>query len=135
MTPCEVCGGKLWLEADEGSVVKCPACTPNQRARRTDPVTSHRAALSALPRAGTWQLRALDALVDAGDRGLTDYELALALKRENMRGSVAKYRGALVKAGWVEDSRRIRLTDTGSDATVWVAIPQAAKVRQRRGAA
>lgn len=46
------------------------------RARRTDPDTSHGAAVIALDRAATHRDLALAALRAAGERGLNDFELA-----------------------------------------------------------
>lgn len=135
---CTQCAGRGTVAAMRESgptEVPCPTCTPRSKrtpgTRRTDPKTSRRAELDAYPRAGSWQQRALEAFIEAGEKGLTDYELAIALNRPNMRGSVAKYRLALVTGGWVTDSQHTRQTDTGSKAIVWELSPQGRKAVAR----
>lgn len=133
---CRECNGTRWVQVDpldDRTVQKCPSCNRSATSRRNDPATSKRAALAAYPRQGSWQMRALEVFV-AHPEGLTDYELALKLNRPMHRGSVAKYRIALVRSGWVEDSGHTRPTDTGSDAIVWMPTA-AAKRYRKRGAA
>lgn len=109
-------------------------------ARRTDPATSHRAAVIAIGAASTNRAQALLALTAAGERGLTDFELADVLSRETGRQvkqvSCGVRRGELVKLGLVEPlvvecerskrcplgvARVTRPSDTGSPSQVWVA--------------
>lgn len=140
---CTNCGGsgEVAVKRTYGATTApCPECSglsdPSVNTlgptHRDAPMTSRLAALDAHPRSGSWQARALDEFVKAGRPGLTDYELAVSLGRDNMRGSVAKYRGALRDGGWVEDSGRVRRTDTGSQATVWVLTEKGLRYLRKR---
>lgn len=88
--------------------------------RRTDPDTSHAAADDAAPNAATHRARALTELRNAGDSGLTDFELAERLGVQQT--SIGKRRGELRDAGQVVDSGERRLAPSGSKAIVWVAV-------------
>lgn len=90
---------------------------PIPRARHTDPDTSHQAARSARPRARFNRQRVLEALMDAGEHGLTDHELAARLGGQQT--SLGVRRGELVKLGLVEDAHRTRPAPSGSAAKVW----------------
>lgn len=85
--------------------------------------TERRAATLALPRSGTDRARILAMLVAAGDRGLTTDEASARMVTEEGRpdrpNQYASRVKELVESGWVEDSRTVRLTRTGADATVW----------------
>jgi hypothetical protein len=69
------------------------------------------------PRTGTLRAAILDAL-SACPQGLTTWEL-----HERIGGllySIAPRVPELVKAGWVQDSQRRRITPSGALAIVWV---------------
>lgn len=87
--------------------------------RALDCATSIAAAKFALLRAGTNRHRCLDALVHAGERGLTDFELedATGLKQT----SCGKRRGELVVEGYVEKTDVRRDAPSGVTAIVWRA--------------
>lgn len=86
-------------------------------ARSTDPGTSHLAAKNARRNLGASHRTVLAALVRAGDRGLTDFELAAQTGRKQTSFGVR--RGELVKAGLVHRTGDTRPSDTQSDAAVW----------------
>lgn len=104
-------------------------------ARRTDPETSHLAALDATPTAPTLRALALQELVRNGD-GLTDFELAdrltveltaqriardLPPPRPVQQTSAGKRRGELRDDGLVEDAGIRRPAPSGSASIVWRA--------------
>lgn len=91
----------------------------SRAARATDPVTSHLAAHDAARTAATMRILALEALREAGERGLTDFELAEILGRQQT--SAGKRRGELRDVGLVRDSGMKRPAPSGSAAIVWVA--------------
>ena len=90
-------------------------------ARSTDPGTSHAAAANQRRRLGAAHRRVLAALVHAGERGLTDFELAAQTGRKQTSFGVR--RGELVKAGLVRRTGDTRPSDTASDAAVWAITP------------
>lgn len=106
-------------------------------ARGTDPGTSHRAAGGQKgPKLYAAHRQVLAALVEAGDRGLTDFELAERTGRKQTSFGVR--RGELVKAGLVRAGEAVRPSDTSSDARVWVVTDLGVEVwrdLQKRGAA
>jgi hypothetical protein len=65
--------------------------------------------------------KALAALVAAGDDGLTDFELAARLSRQQT--SSGKRRGELRDLGLVADTGRRRPAPSGSAAIVWAITP------------
>lgn len=85
-------------------------------ARVTDPITSH---LAGQPRPAriTDRDRALAALARAGERGLTDFELADRIGR--VPTSSGKRRLELQRLGLVENAGTTRPSPTGSAALVW----------------
>jgi hypothetical protein len=93
-------------------------------ARRTDPVTSHLAALDAARDAPTMRILALAQLC-AAPEGLTDFELAdrltRVLNRPVQQTSAGKRRGELRDAGQVRDSGLKRPAPSGSLSIVWAA--------------
>lgn len=91
-------------------------------ARSTDPHTSHLAARNARRNLGASHRTVLAALVRAGERGLTDFELAALTGRKQTSFGVR--RGELMKAGLVHRTEHTRPSDTDSAAAVW-AITQA----------
>lgn len=86
-------------------------------ARNTDPQTAHQAAEHAAMRAGTMRALALRELAAAGDRGLTDFELAH--RTRSQQTSIGKRRGELVRMGLVESAGSTRPSPSGSPAMVW----------------
>jgi len=100
---------------------------PFHNVRVTDPDTSHEAALDydEITR-DTDRARAHRALIAAGDRGLTDYELADLIGRQ--QNSAGKRRGELRDRGYVEDSGRRRPAPSKAQAIVWVAVKRKSEV-------
>lgn len=101
------------------------------RARTTDPETSHGAAIIAIDRAATHRQAALEALRNAGERGLTDFDLAAVTGVPQT--SIGVRRKSLVDAGLVTNRMVIGpdgvlvkdkrpSSTTGSPSLVWVAI-------------
>jgi hypothetical protein len=64
---------------------------------------------------------ALNALVEAGTNGLTDFELEARVGVKQT--SIGKRRGDLVKAGLVEATGLFRPSDTGTASGVWCSTP------------
>ena len=96
-------------------------------ARATDPDTSHMAARDATANAATNLDLALMAIHLAGDRGLTDFDLAAATGIQQT--SIGVRRGELAKAGLVVKCLRLiggtmhkykRPSPSGSLSQVWV---------------
>lgn len=98
-------------------------------ARFTDPGTSHLAAKNARRRLGASQRTVLAALVRAGERGLTDFELGAVTGRKQTSFGVR--RGELVKAGLVHRTDRTRPSDTDSAAAVWAITLAGVEVWQQ----
>jgi len=86
-------------------------------ARNSDPETSHLAAEGAHRTAHAFREECYRALMVAGPAGLTDFELADRVGRQQT--SAGKRRGELVTRGVVEDSGQRRRTPSGSTAIVW----------------
>jgi len=93
---------------------------PYHNVRRTDPDTSHEAALERAAEKRRDRDRVLAAIRAAQADGLTDYELADRVDRQ--QNSAGKRRGELRDAGLVRDSGRRRAAPSGSRAIVWVAV-------------
>lgn len=93
---------------------------PFPAARASDPHTSHAAARDAGRRAPVLRNRCLAALRAAGERGMTDFELAAAVCSQQT--SAGKRRGELVKLGLVEYAGCKRQSPSGSDAMVWRVV-------------
>ncbi len=90
--------------------------------RASDPDTSHAAAVRG-PEVRRKDLdTALAHLRQAGQAGLTDFELAAKMNRQQT--SAGKRRGELRDAGLVRDSGRRRRAPSGSSAIVWESVPQ-----------
>lgn len=103
---------------------------PSPRAksfRRAGLSTSRDAAAANAPRAGTQRARILAALAATGDNGATDFELSISTGIA--RHVAAKRRGELVDDGFATASGRVRTTDTGSPAVVWVATERGRRAR------
>lgn len=95
---------------------------PPPLARNSDPDTSHLAVEDAKRTANTLRARCLEAIKAAGERGLSDFELAELLGSQQT--SAGKRRGELVAAGLVEKSvvdgvEQKRPAPSGSLALVW----------------
>lgn len=90
-------------------------------ARRTDPDTSHEAADRSPEARNRDRDRALAAL-EAAPFGLTDFELAAAIGRQQT--SAGKRRGELRDAGFVRNSGVKRPAPSGSPAIVWEFVPE-----------
>ena len=82
------------------------------------PETERAAAISVYPRTGTARRAVLDAIAAAGDRGMTDEEVALKCRLRLY--TAAPRRNELVRDGWARDSDERRPTTTGTPAVVWV---------------
>lgn len=87
------------------------------RARRSDPETSHQAARRVTSRAATHRQIALDALIDAGEHGLTDFELAHKVGIQQT--SIGVRRHELEDRGLVVWAGTYRPSPSGSPARVW----------------
>lgn len=135
--------------SDDGSGLSCDECgLPPQHGRHPKPTppalkavpdlgvslapnqqdTSVRAALGVWPKTGTQRAKVLDAIREAGERGLTDDEL-IANEVVTFEACRAR-RGELESAGWItlkiEDGEpATRATRSGNDARVWVLSPAA----------
>lgn len=99
-------------------------------ARNSDPQTSHQAAEYAAVNAGTCRARALQALVAAGDRGLTDFELAAWTHLQQT--SVGVRRKELVRMGLVESTGERRPSPSGALAMVWRVTAAGVTASQQR---
>lgn len=75
-------------------------------------------AVAAIPNTGSQRRLILDAIAAAGEDGLTHDELA-EVEGVSDRAHRTR-RKELEDDGWVEDSGRTRLTETRTDAVVWV---------------
>jgi hypothetical protein len=93
---------------------------PRENVRLFDPETSYAAAFANSGYRLNQKRHCYYAICGARWKGLTDEELAF---RTGFRiNSANKRRGELMKAGLVVDSGRRRLTTSGSEAIVWVAV-------------
>ena len=93
---------------------------PRHNVRRWDPDTCYHAAYGWRASHGSLRWRCYEALCKAGRRGLTDYELAELVGRQ--QNSAGKRRGELCKMGLVRDSGMRRLGPTCSPCIVWVVV-------------
>jgi len=112
---CHLCGADI--STDLLHALKCggDVFPIASRVRSTDPETSFLAALGV--HQPTDRVRALTALRRAGMDGLTDFELAAEIGRQQT--SAGKRRGELCTLGLVRDSGRRRPAPSGSLAIVW----------------
>jgi hypothetical protein len=94
--------------------------------RNRDPDTSRAAAQRNLSGRHTDRRKALACLADAGEHGLTDFELAARMGRQQT--SCGKRRGELRDLGLVEDTGRRRPAPSGSAAIVWAITPHGRRV-------
>lgn len=91
---------------------------------RTDaPPTQEEAAYTVMPRTGTQRMTVLERIVEAGERGQTDDEVADATGI--YRSSVTPRRLELREGGWIDDSGTQRQTGHGGNGIVWVATEKA----------
>jgi hypothetical protein len=93
------------------------------------PATEAEAAKKAQERAPVMRERALLALADAHDYGMTDFELSTAL--HCLRTTAGKRRGELRDQGPVERTEKRRLTDTATSGTVWKVTEDGLRVAQQ----
>lgn len=93
--------------------------------------TERAAAASLVPTSGTKRAAYLQALADAGYRGLTDHEASalLGLPVSSINGR----RNELV--GWIEDSGRTRIGPYDKPNAVWVANERGRRWAKKQGAA
>lgn len=96
-----------------------PAMGPGHR--NNDPDTSRQAATEN-PGRITGRQRVLDALREAGAKGLTDEELRGRMPAAMAHGSASKRRKDLVAIGLVTDTGTTRDTRNGHAAIVWRAL-------------
>lgn len=82
--------------------------------------TSKAAAESKRLRAGAQQQRVLECLQQAGDTGMTDEQIQVALGLSG--DSERPRRRKLVELGLVADSGEVRETTSGHAAVIWVAV-------------
>jgi len=113
--PCAFCTSGC-LACDGRGYIKM-TIDPQPPARATDPSTSWDAARDARVLSGHHRQMAYDALTDAGERGLTDFELADVTGVAQT--SIGKRRKELQDAGLVEATDMTRPAPSGSAARVW----------------
>jgi len=89
--------------------------------------TELEAAALVRPKSGTQRVKVLEAIRAAGDRGLTDPELAQVTGLYLY--SAAPRRVELCESGWVKDSGLRRMTPNGRKAIAWVLTDAAKGVR------
>lgn len=82
------------------------------------PRTSHDAALKVFPRSGTQRWRVYLALGYAGTDGLTDDEIADALRLPG--NSVRPRRRELEQGGFIHRNGQTRLNAYGNECDVWI---------------
>jgi hypothetical protein len=97
--------------------------------RNNDPDTSREAALARLGGKATDRRAALIEIGNVGPRGLTDFELARLINRQQT--SAGKRRGELRDLGLVEDSGDRRPAPSGSSAIVWRISQKGKDIIQR----
>jgi hypothetical protein len=93
------------------------ANTPGKKHADAHP-TEQAAALKAAGRTGSQRRLIFDAIGAAGERGLTDEEIAVVPDVADTAHRTR--RNELVTAGLVADSGKTRKTESGSDSIVWV---------------
>lgn len=106
-----------WLDGSL-SVVEDQVGAMHYNARKTE----QEAAWSAYPRVGTDMHTVLSLLYEAGDRGLTDWDLRVLMHRTTSNSPNAR-RNQLMNGGWIMDSGMERLTVNNAYAAVWVLTP------------
>ena len=84
-------------------------------ARSSDPSTSHKAALDALPRTGSQRFRALQAIAAASPAGYTYEEVQQATGIEG----VWKRLSELKQGGWIRVIGQRKIQSTGSDGDIY----------------
>ena len=92
---------------------------PEAPAVRHSP-TSNAAAEAIRPNAGTLRRVVFDAIVNAGERGMTDEELQDSIPME--ANTERPRRRELVRLNLIKDSGSTRPTRSGHPAVVWVAV-------------
>lgn len=89
------------------------------KARRSDPPTAKRAAEQVRVRSGTQRGRVFDAIVWAGETGMTSEEVSV--KTGIPYRSVTPRVGELKRGGWIKASGRTRKSSMNVDTEVLVA--------------
>ena len=106
-----------------------PGVGGQPRARRTDPATAHLAAITAAHTAPSNRMRVLFAHADAGERGLTGFEL------EQVTGMpysvIGPRRPALEQDGLIADTLVRRPNDRGNLQAVYAITPAGAEVARK----
>lgn len=110
-------------EVQEGlfEVPRPDLAAPRVLIARRAPATSQAAADRARLNAGTLRKEVYDLLTAAGESGMTDEEIEVALAGKHQ--SISACRRSLVLDGWVTDSGQRRVLRNGNEATVWLALP------------
>lgn len=98
-------------------------------ARTTDPETSHAAALMSTTQKAGDQRAVLSAHYRVRGDGLTDFELAAYLGRQQT--SVGKRRGELRDLGLIEQTELRRPAPSGKSAIVWRITANGRRVFER----
>lgn len=108
---------RIRRDVESGAMDHVPV-SPQRRARRSDPITSHNAA-SGGP--GDSKLRQDIIRVLTAHGPLTDDEIRARLQAEGstLRSNPRRRRSELLQAGVVFDTGEKRLSDLGSFAIVW----------------
>lgn len=100
--------GKYIREVDDNVVLI------SKKARKT----SRNAAKNILPHTGTIRRKVYDTIASHGYYGATDFALEKALNGKHQ--TISSLRRSLVIDGYVVDSGRTRINETGNECTVWV---------------
>lgn len=85
--------------------------------------TEINAAFAVMPGTGTQRMAVLMAIRDAGAEGATDDQIVAIL--DSTYSKVGPRRRELMAGGWVVDSTRRRLSESGQESIVWVLTPEA----------
>jgi hypothetical protein len=80
--------------------------------------TSREAAAVVAPKAATLRAQVLNAIIAAGDRGLTDEEIQAQL---GMPGNTQRPRRRELEQAYRIDTRGYRKNDRGRNCMVWIA--------------
>lgn len=100
--------GKYIREVDDNVVLI------SKKARKT----SRNAAQNILPHTGTIRRKVYDTIKSQGYYGATDFALERALAGKHQ--TISSLRRSLVLDGYVVDSGRTRINETGNECIVWV---------------
>lgn len=115
-------------QAAEGIELSDPAADDIGKFRADAARSSRDGAIAVFPRSGTQRMAVLEAIAGAGDAGVTDDEIGEILDWSYSK--LGPRRRELVEGGWVEDSGRLRESNSGVDVIVW-RITEAAREARR----